>query len=146
MIDLTTDHQSLDWTNAPISELTAHIDATHHEYLRKLLPRLSFLVDKIRDVHGDGHPELVTLSETFGRFVQGVEAHLGKEEVMGDHSAEHTESLAAFQEMRRLTSDFALPEGACNTYRMTFEKLVELEADMKEHIRKEALLFDRAKA
>lgn len=167
MIDLQTQQstQEPDWASAPLGELAAHIVATHHEYLRKLLPRLDFLVNKIADVHGDGHSELIAVAETFGRFVRSIEGHLNKEEshffpqiadiAAGDaqtvraaiaaHEAEHQEALDAFQVMRRLTNDFAVPADGCNTYHMTFEKLVELEADTREHIRKENLIFERLK-
>lgn len=167
MIDLTTQEPGqLDWANAPLGELAAHIVETHHEYLRKLLPRLDFLVNKIADVHGAGHSELIAVAETFGRFVRSIEGHLNKEEshffpaiadiAAGDaqavreaiatHEAEHQEALEAFQVMRRLTNDFAVPADGCNTYQMTFQKLVELEADTLEHIRKENLIFGRLTA
>lgn len=160
-----------DLTKAPVPELTAHIRETHHEYLRKLLPRLEFLVNKIRDVHGDHHPELVEVAAVFNGFVQDMSEHIEQEESVffpkceelaaggneelkafvrekiAHHTAKHESLANAFQEMRRLSKDFAVPEDGCSTYKMTYDKLVELEADTQQHLAKENdLLIGRMKA
>ena len=49
--------------------------------------------------------------------------------------------------MRHLTRDYYIPEEACNTYRALFAALIELEADLHEHIHLENnILFPRATA
>lgn len=48
-----------------MGELVDHIVETHHAYLKEELPRLSFLVDKVANVHGESHPELVELRPVF---------------------------------------------------------------------------------
>lgn len=168
--EATAEASQPDWASAPIDAITAHIVATHHAYLRKILPRLTFLVDKIATVHGSHHPELGALSETFQRFVQSMEAHIEKEEslffprcqelatsgadgleefvreAIQAHEAEHQESVDAFATMRRLTNGFEVPADSCNTYQMTFEKLLELEADTHMHLHMENnVLFGRLK-
>lgn len=165
---MTTDTH---WATASVPELTAHIVETHHEYLRKLLPRLSFLVNKIRDVHGGHHPELVEVAAVFDGFVREMDEHVEQEErvffpqcaeleaggneelkalvreKIAHHTAKHDSLAAAFAELRRLSRDFAVPEDGCSTYQMTYEKLVELEANTKEHLAKENdLLIGRMKA
>lgn len=161
-----TDHSEL--ATAPIGTITANLVETHHDYLRKLLPRLAFLVNKIRDVHGAHHPELQEVAETFQGYVQVIETHLdqaesalfprceelaaGSEETrealraaIAAHEARHAEVTKAFQVMRSLTNGFEVPADSCNTYQMTFEKLVELEADTQQHLQKETALFARLK-
>ncbi|HEY9855002.1 MAG TPA: hemerythrin domain-containing protein [Stenomitos sp.] len=160
-----------DLTTASVPELTAHIRETHHEYLRKLLPRLQFLVNKIRDVHGGHHPELAEVATIFNAFVQEMSEHIDQEEELffpkceelaaggsdelkafvrekiAHHTAKHESLANAFVEMRRLSKDFAVPEDGCSTYQMTYEKLVELETDTQQHLSKENdLLIGRMKA
>lgn len=58
--------EQTDWTTAPLSALISHIVTTHHAYLREALPRLSFLTEKVRDVHSEQHPELIEIARIFG--------------------------------------------------------------------------------
>lgn len=60
---------------------------------------------------------------------------------------EHDSAGHALAEIRRLTSDFTLPEGACNTFRALYAALAELERDLHLHIHLENnILFPRALA
>ena len=79
--DTTTTH-GLDspWLTAPLGELTQHIVSTHHEYLRHELPRLSFLMEKVRNAHGNRHPELHELYEVLLEFCIEIDSHAQKEE------------------------------------------------------------------
>lgn len=154
-----------------LTELADHIEATHHAYLREELPRLSRLVGRIAEVHGQRRPELVELSAVFGDFVAEIESHMLKEEdvlfpmirqIDGASSPPsfHCGSLAnpirvmelehdgagnALARMRELTNGFVPPEDACNTYRAAFDALAGLEANMHQHVHKENnILFPRA--
>ncbi len=40
-----------DWSRAPLTELADHIESEHHGYLRKELPRLSSLIERLADAH-----------------------------------------------------------------------------------------------
>lgn len=58
---------------------------------------------------------------------------------------EHDAAGVALARMRELTSDFAPPPDACNTFRATLDGLAELERDMHLHVHKENnILFPRA--
>ncbi len=60
---------------------------------------------------------------------------------------EHTEAGQALAEMRRLTSDYALPADACPTFAGLYQDLQAMEADLHEHIHLENnILFPRAVA
>ena len=61
-------------------ELVDHIEAVHHQYLWDELPRLAALLDKVRGVHGERHPELATIAEVFAELRADLEPHLMKEE------------------------------------------------------------------
>jgi regulator of cell morphogenesis and NO signaling len=122
--------------------------------------------------HGDS---LVPLSHTFAALRAELESHLWKEERVlfpivcnleaaraagGQAPAAHCGSVnnpirvmehehdsagRALETMRRLTGNYTLPEGACNTYRALFSGLEELEADLHRHIHLENnILFPRA--
>ena len=59
--------------------------------------------------------------------------------------AEHESAGQALAEIRRITSDFQLPEYACVTYRALMSGLDELERDLHMHIHLENnILFPRA--
>ncbi len=61
--------------------------------------------------------------------------------------AEHDDAGRLLAEMNRLTGGYALPEGACNTFRALFHGLSELEREMHLHVHLENhVLFPRAAA
>ncbi|CEK15185.1 iron-sulfur cluster repair di-iron protein [Chthonomonas calidirosea] len=163
-----------DWGQATLSKLVDHIVATHHEYLRRELPRLQEMAAKVALVHGDRHPEMVQVHELFKRFQSDQELHMAKEEAvlfpmckLLDTATEMPRTFCAgtlrhpiqamerehdiagddLSEMRRLTNDFTPPPDACNTFRVLLAGLAELEEDMHMHIHKENnILFPRALA
>ncbi len=170
--DHATDHNldATDWTQVSLTELSRHIVATHHHYLTNTLPQLETMTAKLAHVHRTHHPELPQIHETFVGMKKELESHMMKEEMilfpaiqrmetgsmsksaahqlLGPMSvmlAEHESAGAALERMRSLSSDFALPADACNTYRATYELLQELERDLHIHIHKENnILFPRA--
>lgn len=160
-----------DWTRATLDELIANILDTHHAYLSRELPRLAELIAKVQGVHGQRHPKLAELRQTFEGLQDELAAHTMKEEqilfpmirnmestrtleathcgsvqnpirVMED---EHDSAGAALAKMRTLTSDFTPPADACASYQTLLDGLAELEADLHLHIHKENnILFPRA--
>lgn len=162
-----------DWTAAPLVELVDNIVGTHHAYLREALPRLSFLTTKVRNAHGGRHPELVEVVRVFAEFRIEMESHALKEEQVLfpyiaalENSAEppafpcgsiqraievmeseHEQAGDALADLNRLTNGYAVPFGACATYRAMLDALKELEADTHKHVHKEnSILFPRAEA
>lgn len=162
-----------DWSRASMTELIGHIVEVHHGYLKEALPRLERLVGRVATVHGEGHPELLELRETFGALKPELEAHLLKEEevvfpmcgqlegaeVKPDFHcrtienpiktlmAEHEEVGGVLEKMNELTGGYRPPEGACNTYRAMLDGLEELERDVHMHVHKENnVLFPKASA
>lgn len=165
--------EPVDWNTAPLSALIAHIVGTHHAYLHEALPRLSFLTTKVRDAHGRHHPELAEVAEVFAAFRGEMEEHAQKEEIIlfpyiermeraelhpapgsgflraatGCMEREHEEAGSALESLRRLTVGYAVPAGACATYRAMLDALADLESDTHRHVHKEnSILFPRALA
>lgn len=157
-----------DWTQESSSQLIDHVVNTHHAYLHAELPRISELTTKILRVHGAHHPELGTVHRLFNNLKMELEQHLIKEEevefplikeyeanpseeaqqkiskVIRELETEHEGAGDILKELRKITKDFEIPEDACNSYRITYGKLEELENDTFQHVHLENnILFPR---
>lgn len=166
-----TDSTAENWTTAPLAALCDDIVHTHHDYLRRELPRLSGLINKVVAAHGAKHPELAEVQQTFVELRAELEPHMMKEECILFPSIRYLESSGqatqfpfgslanpirvmvsdhdhagdALATLRRLTNGYFPPAGACNTYRVMLAGLAELERDMHQHVHKENnILFPRA--
>lgn len=157
------------WADATAAELAAHIEQTHHAYLKKELPSLLLLLRKVADRHGKTHPELAELVRVFEPFAADMFEHMAKEEhvlfpairaveqsagATGGHGLtapiacmehEHEEAGRALARMRELTHGFKPPEGACLSVVGALAALARLEDDLHRHVHKENhILFPRA--
>jgi regulator of cell morphogenesis and NO signaling len=159
------DEHDRGWADADSRELVEHILAVHHEFLRRELPRLGGLIDKVVNAHGGKHAELPEVQATFRELRDELESHMAKEEnilfpAIADSTAglwrgrldgpigvmEHEHVLAgrALEALRDLTRAYAPPADACNTYRAMLDGLAELERDLHRHIHEENnILFPR---
>ncbi len=159
------------WLEQPLHALCDHIEQTHHQYLKKELPRLTQLIEKVVQVHGERHAELQKIQQVFASLRGELEPHMFKEErilfpavrqLEQSESApafpfgtvanpidvmehEHDAAGAALAQLRELTNDFTPPDDACTAYRELWRSLGILEADLHQHIHKENnILFPRA--
>ena len=151
-----------------VRELIEHIVSTHHAYLRREVPRLEQLTQKIAKGHGDDDPRLVEVEKVFHTLVLELMPHQDTEEnevfpLLTDgaddsHAADVSARVAELEaehelvggllaRIRELTDGYEPPEWACNTTRAMFHGLAELEADVHRHIHKENhILFPRITA
>jgi regulator of cell morphogenesis and NO signaling len=146
-------YQKVEFTQMSAGALTDYIEDTHHSYLRRALPELADLLATILRVHGQNHRELFEVYKVFGTLKTELEQHLLKEENMlfpdMEAEAKDMESIQALareiieehegagellQKLRELTGNYSIPEGVCDTFRRTYEKLEELEQDLHQHI------------
>ena len=159
------------WSEAPLTELVDHIVDTHHRFLSTELPRISGLVEKVNNAHGERRPELGKVVSTFELMRGELESHMAKEEnvlfpairmietqngpntfpfgsvanPIGMMEHEHNDAGIALRRLRELTDDYTPPADACPTYRVMLESLSNLEQDLHLHIHKENnILFPRA--
>ncbi len=167
------DTDRVDYSAMPAGDLADQIVATHHVYLRRELPRLSELIDKVVAAHSSKHPELFELRLTFAALRQELEMHLMKEErvlfplvkqleaalkpfaihcgtvenpirVM-EH--EHDSAGSALRRIRELTNNYQAPADGCASYTALYDGLSCLESDLHLHIHKENnILFPKAAA
>jgi regulator of cell morphogenesis and NO signaling len=166
--------QDRNWSSASLTDLCDHIEQTHHAYLKQELPRLDHLTRKIAAVYGDREPSLREVQRIFEAFSGELTAHMAKEEGIlfplcrrldradqlpppfrgpGGGIAnpievmirEHEHAGDALAQIRALTNGFTCPSDACNTYRVTFAALEQLERDLHHHVHKENnILFPKA--
>jgi regulator of cell morphogenesis and NO signaling len=161
------------WADASPGELIEHILATHHVFVKRELPRLDALMDKVHRVHGAAHPEtLPEMARLWAQTSNDLAPHLMKEEEIlfpaivalaaGRRSAmppawlegpigvmeqEHEEVGRLLARMRELAEDYAVPEGACGSWRALWAGLDEFERDLHRHIHLEnEVLHPRARA
>lgn len=153
----------------PPAELAAYIVDTHHSFLRRELPRLHAMAERVAQVHGSHTPALVEMFRVFVGMEAELAEHMMKEEqilfpaivtmsrgesVPRDLDGpiqcmlhEHEDVGAALARLRTLSQGFHPPADACNTYRALFAGLHDLEEDVHRHVHLEnAVLFPAAEA
>jgi len=122
------------------------------------------LAQKVADVHGENHSEVVLVNELFQDLAEELLQHMQKEEqillpyikglvasqsgekcttdvcfgtVTGPISVmeqEHENAGVILKELYRLSDGYTPPEDACNTFRVLYGKLKEFEDDLHRHI------------
>jgi regulator of cell morphogenesis and NO signaling len=155
---------NFDFDSWELSFLIDFIVNTHHNYIRKAIPEILPLAQKVAEVHGDIHPEVIKINELFTALAEELMSHMEKEEqilfpiikkltdpsttqeeidnfhcgsVDGPISvmeAEHDNAGDILKEISKLSSGYTLPEGGCNTYRVLYGKLNEFENDLHRQI------------
>ena len=152
------------WTDASLRDLTAHIVNRHHRYVRDEAPRVQTLLQKVVSRHGEAHPELSSIQETFAELSAELFQHMLKEErvlfpfldqmEVAAHTggpspvgcfpsvefpisrmlAEHDDAGALISKIGELSSDYQPPDGACPTYHGLYHALAEFERDLHHHV------------
>jgi regulator of cell morphogenesis and NO signaling len=163
-VELSTADFDVDqWNEAPLPDLIEHIVGTYHRSLDEELPRLEFMARKVLRVHGDKAPDILpALVSTLLGLRTELEEHMAKEEnilfpmilagkgrsALGPISVmeeEHESASASLSQLRELTDDYRVPEGACNTWGALWHGLAALEKDLHQHIHLENnILFPRS--
>jgi len=152
-----------------LSFLSDYIVNTHHKFVLKNLPELVFYTQKIANVHGDHHPELIEVASLFTKINEELLQHLKNEEEVlfpaikeaeKEASAdvkvtivseitrmqgEHEFAGGAMDKINVLTNNYLIPEDACNTYRVSLKLLEQFEDDLHIHVHLENnILYPKA--
>lgn len=144
--------------------LSDYIVNQHHSYLKENTPTIAAYANKIAQVHGANHPEVVQIAEIFDKLAADMAQHLKTEEeqlfpairkltelrktggatndeetarlkaVLAELGHEHDEVGAAVHEIRRLAKNYTVPGDVCNTFMVTYQKLKEFEDDLHKHV------------
>lgn len=161
---------NLDFNAWDLSFLADYIKNVHHQYVRENGPILEQMAEKVATRHGGEHPELEDMLSVVRHLLDELYAHLEAEEkivfplikqlengevkqpdaVVGpieQMEADHEDAGDELRTLRRLSRDYQLPQGACNSYTYLFNKLEEFESDLFQHIHLENnILFPKAVA
>ena len=152
------------WTNQSLMDLTTHIVRRHHRYVREEAPRIELLLQKVVNRHGEAHPELGAIQDTFVALSQELFAHMIKEErilfpfleameaaasagqpaplgcfasvelPIARMLADHDDAGALLAKMRDLSGNYRAPDGSCPSYRGLYQALEEFERDLHQHV------------
>jgi regulator of cell morphogenesis and NO signaling len=160
----------IDFDKISLSELADYIVSTHHAFTKRELPQIFAYLEKVSSKHGERHPELHQIFETFSHLKEEMEQHMKKEElilfpkikelerdveqsppnmniqapitVMED---EHEHAGKCLEQIRQLSSHYTPPADACTTYRLSFAALEAFEKDLHQHVHLENnILFPKA--
>lgn len=155
--------------------LATYIIENHHAYVRQAIPPLITHTRKVASVHGERHPEMKDVADIFGVVANEMISHMHKEEhilfpyivslartakekrsMSGSPfgsvrnpirmmEQEHESAGSLMYEIRELTKNYAAPDDACTTYRVTLKELQEFESDLHQHVHLENnILFPKA--
>jgi len=143
--------------------LVDYIIRTHHEFAKKNAASIYNLAQKVTYRHCDNHPELLTLNKIVFLFLHDLLNQMKEEEkfifprLRQNEKAikyteindtgisqslegkikvlrnEHAKSFTYLKALRQLTNNFGIPSDACNSYKVLFEKIKELEDDLYIH-------------
>lgn len=134
--------------------LTRHIEERFHARHRQQLPALAAMAERVEDVHFGDEAVPEGLSALLRRMIGALEVHMKKEELIlfpairrgggpgvaapiAVMRADHDDHDREIAEIRRLTRDLTLPEGACRTWAALYSGLGEFLTDLDAHIRLE---------
>lgn len=148
----------------PLDLLADYVQKTHHKYVEKQSQVLKPYLDKICQVHGEQHPELLKINSLFNETAVAMAAHMKKEELIlfpfikkmvnseekgsdlippsfetvenpvAMMKEDHDAEGERFRKIAKLSNDYTPPSDACNTYKVTFGLLQEFESDLHKHI------------
>jgi regulator of cell morphogenesis and NO signaling len=151
--------------------LADYIVQNHHEYVRKAVPELEALLEKVCNAHGEDNIELLNIQQDFTDLSEDLLSHMNKEEMAlfpairrlaaqqdGDHpladslrtpidAMEHEHDLVGelMKSIRKASNNYTVPPYACPTYRVTYQKLREFDEDLMTHVHLENnILFKKA--
>lgn len=167
---LTNGFEDFHPENWSSSLLADYIIEKHHGYVRRAIPELEPLLDRVCERHGNDCVELLKIREYFLDLAQELTSHMHKEEIVlfpaikkleasngaaqGPTLAgpinvmEHEHVIAGdlTKQIRVLSNNYTPPDWACPTFRITYQRLREFDNDLMKHIHLENnILFERFK-
>jgi regulator of cell morphogenesis and NO signaling len=158
------DQEAENWAGKSLESLSSYIVSTHHAYVKRELPRLALLAQKVVDRHGSSKAELPVIAATLTQLDEELTQHLAKEEVVlfpyvaslerskslgkaKPHSCfgtvanpiammtrEHDAAGTLMADIRHLSGNFTTPQDACPTFHAFYDGLRDFEQDLHQHI------------
>jgi regulator of cell morphogenesis and NO signaling len=160
---------AMDYKNWNPDFLADYIVNQYHNKVYRNIPQISEYVNKIAQVHGGRHPELIRINDLFQLISQEMPIHQRQEEKvffpaikeaqqngttqakniilsqLKDMREEHDLIGRSMDEINVLSNAYELPADACKTYMVAFKMLEEFEDDLHVHVHLENnILFPKA--
>lgn len=149
---------------ASLTAMADELEATHHAYLRQVLPEIHNRAVTLADAHAARHPELAPLAALVQELRAELEPHLAKEELVlfpfarlldgadtlprfhcgsirnpiGAMLVEHDRTDELLARIRAATAGYAAHADAPVGIHHLYRDLAELEANTVAHIHKES--------
>jgi regulator of cell morphogenesis and NO signaling len=172
--NLTSRYTALPYNDWELNFLADFIVNTHHSYVNKTMPELTFYANKVMKVHSGQHPELIRIKQLVDMITNELTTHMMKEEkilfpyvhdivnakknntkVQSQFGSiqnpinmmemEHESVGEAYEEIKQLNGNYTLPADACSSYKILYKMLEEFENDLNLHIHLENnILFPKA--
>ena len=133
--------------------LVAHIVERYHEPLRRSLPYLLSLAQKVAGVHGTREPRFGELAVIVEELADELTSHLDEEETtlfplllagtpqgvdledaLRETLSEHLALALLLDRIRAATDDHHVPEWACTSVTTLMRKLHEMEGELLRHV------------
>lgn len=149
--------------------LCDYIVNTHHKTVLKLLPQLTVYTQKIAQVHGAHHQELIAIANLFAKINEELLQHLRNEEevlfpaikeLLKNNSpeakatiiseitrmkGEHEFAGGAMDKINMLSDNYSVPTDGCSTYQVAYKLLEQFEDDLHIHVHLENnILYPKA--
>ena len=157
-----------------IKSLIDHSQEVYHKYLKETIPVVSQLAVKVAEVHWVQHKEVVEINNTLSKGISEIiellsienniifpfinktveQEHLSTEldtkeletfkNAVQNIEMGYKNAGDIFKSIANLTSNYSPPVGACNTFKLLYEKLQEFEQELHKFIHFEKnILFSR---
>jgi regulator of cell morphogenesis and NO signaling len=144
--------------------LADYIVQMHHQYVNQAIPQILPLAQKVVELHGAIHPELVIIQGLFQQLSNEMLLHMKKEELVlfpyikklsqagsdgpgVDKSGfgwikspisvmetEHETAGIMVKRLSKLSNNYTPPVDACQTFCLLFDKLKAFETDIHLHV------------
>ena len=155
---------TIDFDKMNLAQLSDYIVQIHHTYVKNEMPQIYAYLQKVSSKHGERHPELYKIFETFTAVKEEMEGHMKKEELilfprikelqkLADNEnvnpqlnitylqspitvmeQEHDHAGNLLNEIRIFSDNYTAPQDACTTYRLSFAALKAFELDLHRHV------------
>jgi regulator of cell morphogenesis and NO signaling len=155
---------AIDFEKMNLTQLSDYIIQTHHAYVKNEMPQIYAYLQKVSSKHGERHPELYKIFQTFAAVNEEMEGHMKKEEVvlfprikelqkLADNEnaqlqanigylqspitvmeQEHDHAGNLLNDIRIFSNDYTPPQDACTTYRLCFAALKAFEMYLHQHV------------
>jgi len=164
--------EQTDETKESTRQLLTKLLAADHHLLQNELPGIAELISTLVRTQGYLYPNLWKVQDVFGRFKEGMESHIRREEeilqmrypqagpmAQSPHTPygtlsdllrgleyEHRLAEEALAEICELTTGYMPPADAGARYKVLMQEMAELDTCVRQHIDAERQIFFPARA